>query len=420
VALMMNSIIGAGIFGLPSLLAARLGGYAPLGAVVAGAGILIIAACIAEVSSRFEKTGGMYLYTREAFGRFAGMLIGWQMSLMRISAPAASADLFVTYARQFVPALRGRGTEIIVIAVLIGHLALLNYIGVKTGKVVSNIFTAIKVGILVMFIGGGLLELMLHPNLRVPLILGPTTLRNWSEACLLLVYAYGGFEGAMLVGGETRNPKRDMPFALLAALVLQCFLYTGVLYVVIATLPRAGESVRPLADAAQRFLGGWGAAAIGVAALVSTYGYLSANLLHAPRVTFALGEQGDFPAFFARIHPRFRTPHVSILLYAALLFAFSALGNFRWNAMLSAVSRLVVYGAMAAAVPVLRRKSGRAPFSLSGAPLFWGMGFLISMVLLSRMGRGEGIVVAVTAAIALANWVLMKGKKEVTAVADTN
>jgi amino acid transporter len=348
------------------------------------------------------------------------MLIGWQMWLMRISAPAASADLFVTYARQFVPALRGRGTEIIVMAVLILHLALLNYIGVKTGTVVSNMFTAIKVGTLVMFIGGGLIELMLHPSLRVPLIMGPVALRSWSEACLLLVFAYGGFEGAMLVGGETRNPKRDMPFALLAALLLQCFLYTGVLYVVIATLPRAGESARPLADAAQRFLGGWGAAAIGVAALVSTYGYLSANLLHAPRITFALGEQGDFPAFFARIHPRFRTPHVSILLYAAMLFAFAALGNFAWNAMLSAVSRLAVYGAMTVAVPVLRRKSGRAPFSLPGARFFWGLGFLISMVLLSRMGWGEGIVVGVTVAIALANWLLIKERNEAPAVADSN
>jgi len=408
VALMANSILGAGIFGLPSLLAARLDGYSPLSCIIAGCGALIIAACIAEISSRFETTGGLYLYGREALGRFSGLLIAWLILLTRIAAPAAAADLFANYLGQFIPSLHGKLAEICLIAALIGHLALLNYIGVKTGKTVSDIFTIVKIGLLALFIVAGLALPFLHSQLRVPLHFGATTQQGWFEALLLLVFGYGGFEGALIVAGESRDPQRDMPFALLTALVLQVFLYTGVVYVVLSTLPNAGTSLRPLADAARNFLGGWGAAAIGLGALISTYGYLSANLLHSTRITFSLAEQGDFPRFFARIHPRFRTPHISILLYSFAVFSFAALGDFRWNAILSAATRLVVYGGMAAALLVLRKRSGAAPFSLSFPWLFSGAALLIVVLLLSRIGPGEAVVLAATAAMALANWFMLK------------
>lgn len=408
VALMVNSIIGAGIFGLPALLAARLGGYTPLASLLAGAGILIVAACIAELSSRFEETGGLYLYGRAAFGRFAGILVGWMIWLTRIAAPAAAANLFAVFAAQFFPAVEGRSRQILVMGALLGHLAILNYLGVKTGKVVSNIFTVIKVGMLGAFIVSGLVALHVHPELQVPLVFQPASWNNWSAVLLLLVFAYGGFEGALIVGGESSDPRRDMPMALLAALVLQCFIYTGVFYVVLSTLPGAGASTRPLADAAQRFLGGWGAAAIGIAGLVSTYGYLSANLLHSPRIAFALAERGDFPGWLARVHPRFRTPHVSIFLYASLLFVFSVLGDFQWNATLSAASRLVVYGAVALALPVLRGKYGKAPFSLRAAPVFWVTSLALAVLLLTKMGKGEAIVVGGTTCIALVNWRLVR------------
>jgi amino acid transporter len=148
---------------------------------------------------------------------------------------------------------------------------------------------------------------------------------------------------------------------------------------------------------------------MGIAGLVSMYGYLSANMLSVPRITFALGEQGDFPAFFAAIHPRYRTPHVSILLYAAILFAFAALGTFQWNAILSAASRLAVYGAMAVAVPVLRRRrDDKAQFLLPFPYAFAAAGLLFSVALLLRMGRNEFLVIAATCAIALVNWMVLR------------
>lgn len=408
-ALMVNSIIGGSIFGLPSLLAARIGWFSPLAYLLAGVGILIIAACIAEVSSRYEETGGLYLYARDAFGRFTGLLVAWLTFLTRIAAPSAVANLFCTYFAQFFPALAARRWQLVVMAVLITQLAVFNYIGVKTGKNVSNLFTGVKVSFLLLFIVAGLLALRFHPEIRVTFSFPVISARSWFEAILLLVFAYGGFEGALFVGGETKNPKRDTPIALLLALAIVCIIYTAVQFVTMATLPSVAASATPLSDASQRFLGPLGSAAIALAALVSAYGYLSANLLHAPRVTFALAENGDFPRFLATIHPRYRTPYVSILFYALMLFIFSALGNFQWNAMLSAVSRLGIYGIMAVALPVFRRRGdARAQFLLPFPYVFSGLALLFSLVLLTRMGRSEFYVVGSTCAIALLNWLLVR------------
>jgi basic amino acid/polyamine antiporter, APA family len=408
-ALMINSIIGGGIFGLPSLLAEKLGGLSPLSCLGAGLGVLVIAGCIAEVSSRYEETGGLYLYARKALGRFAGLLVGWLTWLTRIAAPAAVANLFCTYLAPLFPFTGTRSGELLVLVVLLGHLAFLNYIGVRAGKNVSNFFTVAKVGFLLLFIFAGLSALLLRPEIRVPLTVPALSPKSWFDAILLLVYAYGGFEGALAVGGESTNPKRDTPIALLLALAAVSVIYTAVQAVTVRTLPDAAISVRPLADAARHFLGPAGATMMALAALISAYGYLSATLLHSSRITFAMAQHRDFPAFLAAVHPKHRTPHVSILLYVVLVFVFAALGDFQWNAVLSAVSRLAVYGAMAVSVPILRRRgTPDAKFLLPAPYLFAGLALAFSIVLLTRMGKGEFYVVGTTCAIALLNWVFVR------------
>jgi basic amino acid/polyamine antiporter, APA family len=408
-ALMINSIIGGGIFGLPSLVAAKLGAFSLFAYLGVALAFLTIVGCVAEVSSRYDETGGLYLYARDALGRFAGLLVAWLAWLTRIAAPAAVSDLFCTYLAQFFPVVGTRYGQWITLIVLLGHLAFFNYIGVKNGKNLSNLFTAVKVGFLLFFIVAGLLAIFFHPQMRIPLSFPAVSAKNWFEAILLLVYAYGGFEGAMFIGGESSNPKRDTPIALLLAIAVVSFLYTAVQFVTLATLADPASSLRPLSDAAQRFLGPAGATAMGLAALVSAYGYLSANILHSSRITFALAEQGDFPSFLAAIHPKYRTPYVSILLYAVCVFVFAILGNFQWNVTLSAVSRLTIYGAMALAVPVLRRrKDGKAQFLLPFPYVFAGLALLFCAVLLTQMGRGEFYIVASTCAIALLHWLFVR------------
>jgi amino acid transporter len=226
-----------------------------------------------------------------------------------------------------------------------------------------------------------------------------------------MVYAYGGFEAALFASGEASNPRKDAPVALLIAIVTATLLYICVQVVVIYTLANPGATTKPAVDSARQFLGPIGVTLVAVGTLISVYGYLSANMLHTPRVTFAMGERGDFPSFFAAIHPRFRTPHLSIAIFALMLILFSIGGNFRWNASLSAISRLFMYGAVVAALPVLRRKhpeGGR--FRLPAGMFFTVLGLGFVAVLLAQMHRTEFIVMSLTFALALLNWLWARGR----------
>jgi len=173
---------------------------------------------------------------------------------------------------------------------------------------------------------------------------------------------------------------------------------------------------RPLAAAARQFGGTAGAALISAGALISVYGYLTAQLLHTPRLTFALGEKGDFPQFFARIHSRYQTPHISILVFAAIVWCLAAAGSFTWNVLLSSVGRLFIYGFTCAALPVLRRKYPEAhAYRLPAGNLFAVLGVFFMVLLASRMSRGEGIAILVTMAIAIANWLWARNRRKAAA-----
>lgn len=404
-ALMVNTMVGASIFGLPALIAARLGKWSPLGFLVAFGVIAIIAACMAEVASQFQDAGGPYLYTRVAFGRFLAIQIGWLTWLTRIAAASAVANLFIIYLGEFLPEVTKPFARATTLVALVGFLAAVNYRGVSEGNRLSNIFTVTKVGLLAFFVVAGLAALALRPGIRVnpaPIAAAPPA---WFEAVLLMMYSYAGFDAALIASGETRDTRKDIPFALFTAIGATTILYITVQYLVIHTIPNAGASATPVVDSARRFLPYWAAKIVAAGTLISAYGYLSANMLHTPRVTFAMGEQGDFPSFFARIHPRFRTPHVSIAIFAALLLIFSIAGDFPGNAMLSIVSRLFVYGSVAAALPVLRKKQPNADaFRLPGGVFISALALLLTAVLVTRMHRGEFLVIAATAALAFANW----------------
>jgi APA family basic amino acid/polyamine antiporter len=247
--------------------------------------------------------------------------------------------------------------------------------------------------------------LLLRPAVRVAPQEVSITFSSWLEAVLLMTVAFGGFEAALLVSGETRDSRKDVPIALLIAMSTATLIYIGMQYVVIHTLPNAAATTTPLADAARRFLGPAGAPLIAAGALLAILGYLSANMLHTPRLTFAMGEQGDLSAFFAGVHPRFRTPYVSILTFAVLLVIFSAAGSYRWNVTLAAVTRLFIYGSFAAALPLLRRKQPDVEaFRLPGGMFFTVVALAFTATLVTRMDfRGFAVVLG-TFALASLNW----------------
>src|SRR5499427_369095 len=417
-ALMVNTIVGAGIAGLPSLLAAHLGRLSPAGYLLAIPGVALIAACFAEVASQFQQAGGPYLYTRIAFGRFMAIQIGWLARLSRTAAASSAADLFVSYLAQFVPIVEVSPARELVLALLIGFLAIVNYRGVSQGARLSNLFTVAKLMVLAFFICGGVLAVLFRPEIRVDQPVLPITAADWFDAVLLMTFAYGGFEAALFVSGETRNSRKDAPVALLVALITATIPYMSVQYLVVKTLPNAASTTTPAADAAGRFVGPAGASLIAAGVLISIYGYLGANMLHTPRLTFAMSEQGDIPAVFATIHPRFRTPSVSIVTFTVMLVIFATIGSYRWNVTLSAVSRLFIYGSIVAALPILRRKSSTVDaFRLPHATLIVMLALAFTGALVTRIDiRGFGVV-AGTLALAGLNWLWARTRPQLTPAA---
>ena len=413
VALVIISIIGSGIFGLPSLVWKLVGRAAPWAYLLAGAGIGVIMLCFAEVASRFSDAGGPYLYARAAFGRFLGIEMGWVLWLVRLSAAAAGANLFIIYLAEFWPGAKQPLATALVLTVLLGMLAAINYRGVKSGARMSNVFTVAKLVPLGLFVvAGGIFMIVRGAPASSASVVHPAA-GNWYQAIILVLFAYGGFEGAMMPLAEAKDPRRDAPFALLVSLGVCAALFTLVQIVVQGMLADPGQTDRPLAAAAHQFLGTAGARFISLGALVSVCGYLSANMLNTPRLTFALAEGNDFPRIFGAVHPRFRTPHVSIVVFAIIVWLMALVGNFRWNVVLSAVARLFAYGAVCIAMLVLRRKQpGEAWFALPAGPLLGILGIAFAVVLVSRMGRAELVIIGGTMVVAFLNWIWARRRRK--------
>jgi basic amino acid/polyamine antiporter, APA family len=410
-ALVVNSIIGSGVFGLPSDVARFVGKASPWAVLLAGGAVGVIMACFAEVASYFSDAGGPYLYGRVAFGRLVGIETGWMLWLARITAPAANANLFVTYTGEFWPRATQALPRLIILTALIGALALVNLRGVRAGAQVSNVFTVAKlVPLFIVALAGTAYLIAGHGIAAVSPTAGAT---SWLKAILLLVFAYGGFESALTPMGEAENPRRDAAFALFTALVVCTLLYTMIQWAVVGIVPHAEQAQRPLADVARIVMGKAGAILIAAGALISIYGYLSANMVAVPRITFALAEHRDFPSIFAAIHRRFRTPYFSIAVFAVLTWLLALLGSFSWNVTLSAVARLFYYGLVCATLPVLRRRQGEAArFRLPGG-VFWAwLGTGICVVLITQVNLSGSLILLATVGAALLNWLLVRGRAE--------
>ena len=409
--LTVNFIIGSGIFGMPSVIAGLLGPASLLAVPLAGAAIAIVISCFAEVASQFTETGGPYFYVRAAFGRLMGIQVGWLVWLVRLTASAANVNLFVTYLGEFSPRATQPFPRFLILTLLIGILAAVNYRGVQAGTRVSNALTLAKlVPLGLVCVAGALYLFSTHPTVH-PAEVSPDP-NAWMRAMLLLIFAYGGFEGALVPAGEAKDPRRDTVFALFTALLTCTAIYSLIQWVVVGTLPDPAHSDRPLSDVARIILGHGGAALIAVGALVSAYGTLSANIIAAPRVTFALAEGGDFPSRFASVHSRFRTPYFSILVFALLVWLFAQFGSFAGNATLSAAARLSYYGLVCATLPVLRKKQpGAASFRLPGGLLFAGLGVLICFGLLTRVDFSKSLVLIATVVLGLLNWLAVRGNR---------
>jgi basic amino acid/polyamine antiporter, APA family len=400
IAIAINGVIGSGIFVLPATVAALMGPASPAAYLVAAALTALVVLCFAEAASRFEETGGPYIYARKAFGRFVGFEVGWMFFLSRLAAAGATANACAAYAGTFWPALAHGGGRATLLTAIIGGLAGVNLVGVRQGAAAVNVLTIAKLGPLLALLAAGLP--FVDPA-RFDLIPDGTA-GGLREASLLLIFAFGGFENASVPAAEATRPRRDVPIALVTAIFVTAILYVLIQIVALSVLPGLARDATPLASAAATIVGPQGAAIVSAGALVSTVGSLSALALVGPRILFALGAWGDLPHQLARVHPRFRTPHVAIVAFAVIAWLASLAANFSQLAIVSAIARLLFSASTCLAVPLLRRRQPSATaLVLPGGPLVPIAAAAASVWLLTGITRGQAIagLVALTAGVLL-------------------
>jgi APA family basic amino acid/polyamine antiporter len=357
VAVAINGILGAGIFGLPSKVFALIGPYSLLAFLACALVVLLIVLCFAEVGSRFSETGGPYLYARAAFGPVAGFEVGWLMWLARLTAVAANCNLLIEYAAYFWPGINSGWTRIVMITLILGTLTFINVVGVRNAALFSDVSTIAKLIPILLFIGAGFF--FLNPQSFVPT--AQPSLSDFSQSVLLLIYAFTGFEMAMIPAGEVRDPRRSIPFAILASLGVVAVIYVLIQVVCVGTLPELATSKRPLADAGSHFLGVIGGSVITAGAIISILGNLTVLILAAARLPFAMAGQNELPRIFAVTHPKFRTPHISILLTGTVMLALTLSGSFIYGVTISTIARLLAYFLTCAGLPILRRRETEPP-----------------------------------------------------------
>ncbi len=412
VLMIINSIIGAGIFGLPSKIFQLTGVYSIAAFFVCAAIVLVFILCFAEVGSRFDKTGGPYLYTLIAFGRFPAFLVGWLLLFSRIFGYATLINLMVTYLSFFSASLNDPFARVAIILFITSLLTYINHIGVKNIARTSNILTVAKLIPLAIFIIAGLFFLdtdlfKANQNFSLP---------SFSNAVLLLVFAFGGFESVMVNTGEINNPSKTIPFALLTATIVVAVFYILIQITAIGTLPSLADSDKPLADAATGFMGSLGGKMIAAGAFISILGTLNISMFSGSRLPFAFSNEGQFPKFFSYVHSKYRTPTLSLLAMAIVSAIVSIAWSFITALTVAVIIRVLVYLFVCASLIMLRKKMREQTgyYKIPAGNIVAGTGILISVWLLSAAKLIELRNVAILLAIGIIVYVLrLKLKKKI-------
>jgi amino acid transporter len=363
--LVVNGLIGAGIFGLPSGAAALAGEYSVLVYVFCALLILPIILCFAELGSYFRGTGGPIRYGTLAFGPFIGFQGGWLYYLARLISFSANTVLLTDSIAYFIEGA-GTGTgRIISLAVICIGLSVINVLGSVESIRSMTLFTVIKFAVLILLPLGGfiLLGSEVIPSFESPI----PPAQDLGAAALLLIYAFVGFEGAVVPAGEAKRPERDMPLGLLLGLAVVAVLYMLIQLVSQAAVPDLANSKTPLLDVSASLFGSTGAILLMVGVAASVLANLVSSMFSATRVTYALSLEKSLPRWFGEVHSRYLTPANSVIFFGVAAFLLAAFGSFTVLAAMTVLSRLFLYGMSCAAIPKLRPQfRGEGRFILKG------------------------------------------------------
>jgi amino acid transporter len=394
VSLGINGVIGQGIFLLPGKAAGMMGPAAGVALLLGGVLCFLIALCFAEVSTRFDATGGAYVYAREAFGDFVGFEVGWMTCCVGIISWAALSNGFTLVLSHFIPAVAEGWLKSAVAVGVITALTAVNWMGAHRGAAVVKFFTVAKLVPLTVFILVG--AFFIEGARFEPF--APQGTAPLAETTMLLLYAYAGFETLVVPAGEMANPQKNVPRALFIVMILVTVIYMGIFGVALGTFDGIAGHSNPVAAASAQFMGPIGGTLIAVGICLSVFGTNSGSALVNPRRFFALAERGDLPPILARVDPATGAPRPAILLTWALSIAVSLSGSFVELAVLGVVARFAQYIPTCLAVLVFRRRGEAQGFRIPWGPVIPVITVLLCVGLLansdpSRLIKG-GIALA--------------------------
>ncbi len=377
--LTLNGQIGAGIFALPAIAVAQVGAFSPWMYVICTFLIMTMVLSFARAAGFFRSTGGPIVYATSAFGPFAGFQTGWLLSLSRVAAFAANSNLLVTYASWFWPTLEAGTAHALAVVFVCLALTALNVFGVRRGVHALYLLTALKLLplVLVVVMGMSYFDPASLLNVSVP---GPRTL---GETTLILMYAFIGFESAVIPAGEARNPRKDIPRAMIGTVIVTAAIYILIQIACVSVKPDLGTSSKPIVDVAEILMGPVGAALLTLGAVFSIGGNLSASMMTAPRMIYALARDRSLPAWFGQVHRVFSTPANAIIFYGALALALALSGSFVWLAVMSTLARLLSYMVSIAALPRLG-KIKEGSFRLPGGYAIPVLAFVLCLWLIAQ------------------------------------
>jgi APA family basic amino acid/polyamine antiporter len=409
-AAIINYTIGAGIFVLPALVAAKVGAAAPVVYVICAIAMGLIVLCFADAGSRVSLSGGTYAYAEVAFGQYVGFMVAISLWMSMILASASVAIVFVDSLGQLAPIAQNPLVRSVIIIVLYVSLTLVNIRGVKIGSGIVQTVTAAKLLPILVLLAFGMFAVK-GANLAWP---GMPTAADTARTTVILIFAFMGVESALTPSGEVKNPARTVPRSIFGALAIVTMLYIALQLITQGILGAelAMNTTAPLAAAAKRVLGRGGELLVLLGAAISTLGYVAGDMLAAPRMPYALGRDGLLPRVIGRVHDRFRTPHVAIALHAVLCGLLALTGTFGALAVLVVLLTLLVYLVCCLATIQLQRRDVRAggavPFRVRGGPVIPILASAIIIWLMTSSTRREFLLLAAMAAVSTVVFFVMR------------
>ena len=352
----VNGMIGAGIFALPAIMVGAVGNFAPWMMLFGALLILPLALVFSILATRFDSHGGPVLYAHAAFGSFVGFQAGWTRYASGVVAVAANTQVTVAYLAVLFPVLDDPALRAGAVVAFILFTTIVNLVGMRTSMGTLGVMTVVKLAPLLVLVGLGLATRDPAVGLSLP------DFSAFESVVLLTFYAYMAFENGTFAAGELRDPKRNIPLALMTTLAAVALFYMLVTWAYLAIAPAVIGDGSALAAAAGKLMGQAGVVAISLAAAFSIGANTLSGGIVTPRMTYGMAEQGTLPRAFAHVSLRFQTPDISILFYGGAAILFSLWAGFAVLAVASTLSRLVMYLLTALALPVLEHRDAvKAP-----------------------------------------------------------